>query len=570
MLRMMILLIVMCSSVLPAWPQTVARYAIVIDELFPDPSPSIGLPAAEFIELKNVSKERIDVRNWRLTDGSSTAIIQTSFILFPDSFVIVCPNSAVSSFTAFGSVIGLSNFPSLNNDADIISLLDPQQFLIHSVGYEMKWYKNSIKSDGGWSLEMIDPLNPCAGIDNWRASEHARGGTPGRLNSINGSNKDEQYPAIIRTYMTDSTTAVAVFDESLDSASASIPLAYSINPAAGKILTARAVTPLFNHVELKWEQPLAPDQIYQLSVTSVRDCAGNNIGGVNTATLARPKPAGKLDLVINEILFNPPPDGSDYIELYNRSSHTLDCQQLFIANRSSTGTITNSTPLSAAPFLLFPGEYLLLCGNREWLQRNYVVKSPSQILSLPALPSMPDDKGTIVLLNHEGKVIDELSYDQQWHFPLLREKEGVALERINYSENTQLKSNWSSASSSSGFGTPTYQNSQFAGMGIMNEQIVVRPKIFSPNNDGIDDFVSIYFQMAEPGYMASIYVYDANGRKRRTIVNNQSISVNATFRWDGLDEQQKKAAHGCYIIVVEIFNLSGKTSRVKLPVVIGP
>ena len=80
----------------------------------------------------------------------------------------------------FGVTIGLSNFPSLNNDADIISLYSAEGILIHSVGYTSEWFQNLSKSDGGWSLEMIDPGNPCAAFSNWRASENILGGTPGK------------------------------------------------------------------------------------------------------------------------------------------------------------------------------------------------------------------------------------------------------------------------------------------------------------------------------------------------------------------------------------------------------
>ena len=41
--------------------QTANRFDIVIDELFPDPSPVIDLPNSEFIELKNVSSLPINL-----------------------------------------------------------------------------------------------------------------------------------------------------------------------------------------------------------------------------------------------------------------------------------------------------------------------------------------------------------------------------------------------------------------------------------------------------------------------------------------------------------------------------
>ncbi len=71
--------------------QSPDRFDVVTDEQLPDPSPPVQLPNVEFIELKNVSTTAYDIRNWKLSDGSTTATISSSFTLLPDSFVIVCP-----------------------------------------------------------------------------------------------------------------------------------------------------------------------------------------------------------------------------------------------------------------------------------------------------------------------------------------------------------------------------------------------------------------------------------------------------------------------------------------------
>ena len=102
--------------------QNINRFDVVIHEVMADPSPPAGLPNYEFIELKNVSANAVNLRNWKLSDGSSTAIINVNYTLQPDSLVTVCSNGAVSSFAVFGSVIGVSNFPSLNNEGDVFVL----------------------------------------------------------------------------------------------------------------------------------------------------------------------------------------------------------------------------------------------------------------------------------------------------------------------------------------------------------------------------------------------------------------------------------------------------------------
>ena len=156
--------------------QVARHYDVVIDELLPDPSPPVGLPNSEFIELKNRAGFPINLRNWKVRSGSGTATIIVNYLLQPDSFVVICAASVAGSFSAFGPVIGVSSFPSLNNDEDVISLISPESTVIHAVGYEFNWFDNALKSEGGWTLEMIDTGNPC-GPGNWKSSVNSKGGT---------------------------------------------------------------------------------------------------------------------------------------------------------------------------------------------------------------------------------------------------------------------------------------------------------------------------------------------------------------------------------------------------------
>ena len=44
-------------------------YDVIIDEIFPDPNPPVGLPLFKFLELKNVSAFSINLKDWKLVDG---------------------------------------------------------------------------------------------------------------------------------------------------------------------------------------------------------------------------------------------------------------------------------------------------------------------------------------------------------------------------------------------------------------------------------------------------------------------------------------------------------------------
>src|SRR6185437_7132562 len=189
---------------------------VIIDEIFPDPNPQVGLPLFKFLELKNMSAFRINLKDWKLVDGNSTATLP-SHDLLPDSFVIVCANSSASSYLSYGPTIAVPNFPSMNMSGATIVLKSPENKTIHAVQYDLNSYKNELKKAGGWSLEMIDSKNPCAGPVNWKASIDANGGTPGRKNSVDGMIKDETAPKLLRAFVSDKNNISLVFDKSLDS-----------------------------------------------------------------------------------------------------------------------------------------------------------------------------------------------------------------------------------------------------------------------------------------------------------------------------------------------------------------
>lgn len=547
--------------------QTAERLDVVITEIMADPSPAVGLPNAEFIEVKNISSTPFNLNGWKISDATSNATITANFILQPDSIAILCANGNVTAFSIFGRTIGVTGFPSLDNDGDIISLRSPQGKTSHGVNYTIDWYQNEIKKDGGWSLEMIDTKNPCSGMSNWKASTDAGGGTPGKKNSVDGVNTDAVPPQLIRTYSLDNITIVALFDEPLDSTSASSVSNYSLTNNIA-IASSTPQAPLFNSVVLKLSNPLQKQTGYTLTASNVKDCKGNAIGVYNKAKAGLAEEAILDDVVINEILFNPKPDAFDYVEIYNRSNKILDASKLYIANRNTSGVLASIKKLSETPFYIFPDGYIVVTEDASSLKHEYMVQKPENLLVLSSLPSLPDDKGIVVIANSQGNVVDEVSYSEKWHFALINNNEGVALERIDPNDSSQKQSNWHSAASTAGYGTPTYKNSQYKQTNSANAVIEVSPKVFSPDNDGHDDITTISCEVTEPGYVANITIFDANGRLVRYFIKNALLGLKGSWNWDGLNENGQKLPVGTYIIYAEIFNLQGKKKQFKNTVVL--
>ena len=543
---------------------TPQRYDLVMHEIMVDPTPQVGLPNANWIEIRNTSAFAINLQGYRLGRSAGLSGPLPAYFISPGQYIILCTGSQVPVLSPFGTTLAVTSFPTLPNTGELIWLQDADGRIMHSVAYNTSWYQNEVKAQGGWTLEMIDADNPCAGSSNWRASTHASGGTPGRANSIAGTNRDQTAPQLLQAYAPNANTMVLTFNEPLDS-SFSAAANFSINNGIGTPNAVSVFAPQFTTIELRFTNALQTGTIYTVTATNVRDCAGNTIGNINTAKTGLAVAPDSLDLIVNEILFNPQPLGVDYLEVYNRSNKILNASNIYFTNRSSSnGALGTLYPLSTNNRLIFPGEFYAVTENVDLIKQGYNVKNPDALVQVAAMPSFPDDKGTVVLLNQVGKITDELNYDQRWHFALIDNNEGISLERIDYERRTNLSDNWTSAAKSAGFGTPGYQNSQFRReVTAPAGSIVINHVMFSPDNDGFEDFTLIEFAFNEPGYVANVTIYDAAGRPVRVLQRNTTIAASGSFRWDGLNDKQQRVAAGNYIIFFEAFNLAGQKQVFK-------
>jgi hypothetical protein len=541
------------------------KYDVVIDEIFADPTPSVGLPAYEWIEIKNTSSFPINLSGWKISNGNGGGLI-SSITLQPDSYLIVCSASALSNLSGYGMATSISGFPSLNNESDVLSLSDANGKIIHAVQYSSDWYQNDLKKDGGWSLEMIDTKNPCNANNNWMSSKDAKGGTPGKENSMDGINPDEIIPKVVRVFAEDSSTIILTFDESVDSLRATTLSNYTFDNNLSAT-SAKIIPPLFNQIKLGLSNPISEGNIYTITAKNISDCSGNIIDEKNSIKFGLAQNADSLDVVINEILFNPLPQGVDYVELYNRSEKIIDLSKIYIANRSSSSEISSITQLTTETVLLFPKDFMALSIDPAVVKGQYITMNPDAFLKIKSMPSFPNDFGNVVVLNAQGNIIDEVNYSDNWHFALLHNTEGVSLERIDYN-GSSVQNNFHSAATSAGYGTPGFKNSQYKINGEIAGEITITPEIFSPDNDGIEDFATINYNFPTPGYVANITIFDASGRPVRYLQKNSLSGIKGYYRWDGLDDKSRKLPQGIYIIYTEIFDKEGKKKNFKNTIVL--
>lgn len=543
-------------------------FHLVINEIMADPSPVVGLPEYEYMEIFNTTDYDISLTGWTISVGSTEKEIPETTIQAGE-YIIVCSQNAAAELQNFGKTVAFSSLQ-LTNSGQTLTLKDNDGKIISSVSYTNQWYKNEYKADGGWSLEQIDPFNPCGEENNWEASKNENGGTPGQLNSVDANNPDIESPELLRAAITDENTVQLFFSESLHPETAKIKQSYQVSQGFNQPDSIEVIAPENKSVLLHFTQPFTPVTTYEVEIVgNITDCSGNHMGGKTSAKFAIPQIPEKSDLVINEILFNPFAGGVDFVEIYNRSDKVFDLYQLRIASYDDDKNDYKSVAkASDEGHLIFPGEYKVITESPNRVMEQYYTPNPYGFAKISSLPAYNNDKGRVIIMDKSENTIDNFAYTEDMHFALLASNNGVSLERINYDRPTDDKTNWHSASEVVGFATPAYENSQFNPQLDRDEKITVDPEIFSPDNDGYQDVTHIIFNTEEPGYVANIKIFDSRGRLIKYLANNLLLGINQTITWDGLDHHNQKASMGVYVVFVELFDLEGNVKQYKKSVVV--
>ncbi|MBI2967451.1 MAG: lamin tail domain-containing protein [Bacteroidetes bacterium] len=537
---------------------------IIINEIFADPTPSVGLPEAEFLELFNTTGRLVDLSGCTISGED----IQAGTYIGANDYLIICGTSYTAALSSFGDVAGLSAFNSsvLTNAGETVSLVNSYGNIIDKVTYSDSWYRDVAKDDGGWSLERINPFSPCSFSNNWIVSLDPKGGTPGSQNSKFDTIPDLTPPYVKTVYVLSPAIIEVVFSEAMDSISL-VNGIYTVDNGISVMSVSVSDSIAFSSVKLTLNPDLQPNVQYTITATGVTDCPDNLIGTGNTSRFVLPETPLAGDLIINEVLFNARPYGVDFVEIYNKSGRYIDLAVCRMAN-TENDSIANLEVITPLQRIIYPGEFVVCTEDSGNIKKEYPQSKPGTFIVMD-LPTYNDDSGTVVLLVNQNQVSDSFKYRGTMHFALIDDPDGISLERLDFNRSTNDAGNWHSASETAGWATPGFANSQFHPAISPTEAITIDPEIFSPDNDGYNDVLNIGYKMDGPGYVANASVYDSHGRFIITLLQNELLGTEGTFSWDGTTVDREKARIGIYIIYLEVFDLKGNVKQYKKSCVVG-
>ncbi|PAU93015.1 hypothetical protein CK503_13915 [Aliifodinibius salipaludis] len=381
----------------------------------------------EYIELKNASNKYLNLADWEIADNYSSSSLGSDPIpIEPDNFLVISADTT-ELFNVFGDrAYHQAGFPALNNTTpDAVQLITNTGAKADSLTYNSDWGGTDV------ALERRSASAPSIYEENWGDSPNSNGGTPGVANEMD---KDNTPPRLTKLNILSTHTLQVVFDERLNQAGS-----FSItNNSISSVSQTAADT-----VELSLGSDLQNAQEYTLSIEDAEDIFDNTISPIDTSfTYYEPSPVDSGDVAINEFMYAPPVNSSEYIELYNISDKSLNLQGWTLSdNRESfEGTI------STGQFIVPPDSFVVIAPDNT-IESEY---PDIALVTMGDFPALNNGGDQIIIRDKNGTLLDSLQYTSDWG------GDEVALERRTTDVSGKFRKNWTDASN--GFGTPGSRN----------------------------------------------------------------------------------------------------------------
>ncbi len=138
----------------------------------------------EWLELYNDSDSRIFIKDWALADDKDTIWVDSMIALNAGQYKVFTAGEGVARFYGIEDslVCILPKFPTLNNAADVVYLLNPAGGWEEQVPYTDDWLEGELWRSP--SLERINFSSDSRYASNWGPSTAEKNATPAKQNSL--------------------------------------------------------------------------------------------------------------------------------------------------------------------------------------------------------------------------------------------------------------------------------------------------------------------------------------------------------------------------------------------------
>ncbi len=420
-------------------------FDLVFNEIMADPIPAVALPEYEYLEIFNKTNYTICLYNWNLNIGTTSKTFPLINIE-PNEYLLVCSAAAQDSLNKFGNTVGILGSSDLTNSGKELALKNTASLTIDTVHYNIDWYQDTDKDNGGWSLERIDYENTCGQLSNWQAATTPQGGTPGMQNSVYQPNIDTIAPKLSDLTILNAHQIQLQFDDELSPTNIvninNYLLDNSINPQSAVLTDA-----IQSIVLLDFADNFNIGQ-HGLSIMNIEDFCSNT-QTIDTGFYYYPCFA--FDVLINELMLDVSPEpqvlpAAKFIELYNKTDVDISLNG-WILNINDAVYTFNKTKIPAKSYLILSDE------DESALFENY-----GQVAGIFSNSKLTPNDGQISLYNASNQFIDYVHYRDTWYGDNEKDGGGWSLERIDPQNYCDEAENWKATNDVKG-GTPGSQNS---------------------------------------------------------------------------------------------------------------
>ncbi len=408
----------------------------------------------EFIELYNLSSTQpVDLNGYSIKYYTSSAdlIVDAGFgtILPPHSFAIIFENDYDIAAGIYNGLVPVNALILKIADnsfgaSGMANTTSRPLWLFNSVNDTIDFYFYSANNATAISDEKII-LNRDTLQTNW-ANSLIVNGTPGFTNSVTPTNYDLQVSELtfspqIPIAGNDVTVSAKVKNKGiLTAVNYSIEIFNDTNKDSVAELSERIFYQEYSNLEADDSIITVtilnslPADVYQIiaKVNFVEDqIPANNILIKNFTVF----PQGNTynDIVINEIMYAPSTGEPEWVEIFNRTSSSINLKNWKLYDASATVTITNQdVMMDANSFLVVSRDSTIL---------NYY-NIASQIITTN-LPSLNNTGDNVVLKDFNGIEIDSVIYLPSWG----GNTNGRSLERVSIEGVSNDSTNWKTSKS---------------------------------------------------------------------------------------------------------------------------
>jgi hypothetical protein len=366
--------------------------------------------------------------NWKIIDNNASH----PPIVIPGGYVI----SAYGYFTIeiAGDTLfpfepdydGVGNF-GLNNGGDAVRLWNNNGILTDIVKYDdsAPW---PTEPDGeGPTLSLLNPDIDNSNAENWAASIQT-GGTPGAVNFPPLSILTVMEPNGGENIALGSQFTIKWNYENLNSSLEIYLLKNNINP----ILLDSNV----NVENLSWnwnvDNGLEAGNDYKIVLLS--SIGDETVSDTSDNFFSIVEPYNNPELIITEIMYNPPESGDDtleFIEIYNPGQEVVNMYGCHFSN---------GIEFIFPEYFLQPDGYVVIAKDSSAMHNTFGIISFQWTSG-----GLKNSGETIVLSGLTGVTIDSVPYDDNTPWPVLPDGNGPSLTMCDIQTDNSLGENWNTS-----------------------------------------------------------------------------------------------------------------------------